>query len=141
MSTKTTLFVVTLASFLALPEIVNGQEVNSDVSIPPPSELAAGAGAVTGVSAAINSVLGSDGGAALGGSLASDSEAEVRAEVGDFMTSLLVRAEMISFDASPGPVAATDRKSSDGSRPVWTGATPLSISVGRTARREALRQR
>jgi hypothetical protein len=139
MSIKTTLFVVTLASLFALPEIGSGQEVNSDVSIPPPSELASGAGAVTGVSAGINAVLGSDGGTTLGGSLASDSEAEVRGEVGDFMTSLLVRAGMISFDAAPGPVATTDRESGDRSRPVWIGATLRSISVGRTAPREALR--
>ncbi len=48
MGKKTTLFMVAAGSLLAFTGPVRGQEVNSDVKIPPPRELASGAPAING---------------------------------------------------------------------------------------------
>ena len=74
MYTRTALSFLIVWSLVTLAEPVSGQEVNSDVKIPPPRELA----------------------------------------------------------------AATE-KSQDGSRPAWTGATPMALSASQRARSEALR--
>ena len=108
MSTRTTLFMVTAWSLLALTGPVRGQEVNSDVKIPPPRGLVTGAPAISGIFVGPDSRFTSDGqifrGSAAQAAAGTLSEGETRDELGDFMTSLLVRAGIIAFDRPPvGP--------------------------------------
>jgi hypothetical protein len=49
MGKRITLFLVTAGSLLAFNGPVRGQEVNSDVNIPPPRELVSGAPAINGL--------------------------------------------------------------------------------------------
>ncbi len=144
MSTRITLFMVTAVSLLVLTGAVSGQEVNSDVNIPTPRELVTSAGAINGLWRGTQSVFSSD--QQLQDSLAQAAvgtldERETRAELGDFMTSLLVRAGIITFDRPPARSADSGENSGDGSRPAWTGPTPMQLSVSRTKRSEAVRRR
>ena len=144
MGKKITLFMVTLGSLLAFTGPVRGQEVNSDVKIPPPRELASAAPAINGLLAGTELLFRSSD-QLFQGSLAQAAgildEGETRAEFGDFMTSLLVRAGIIAFDRPPARVAASGENSEDGSRPAWTGRTPMTLSVSRPRPSEAARRR
>ena len=173
MNKRLTLFMVTAGCLLTFTGLVSGQEVNSDVKIPPPRELASGAPAINGrllgtellfrswdqlfqgssaqvavdispqapVGVFPQAPVGVSPQAAVGIS----DEGQTRAEFGDFMTSLLVRAGLITFDRPPAPLgaplAASRETSKDGSRPAWTGRTPMTLSVSRTGRSQSLRQR
>ncbi len=167
MNKRLTLFMVTAGCLLTFTGPVSGQEVNSDVKIPPPRELASGAPALNGLllgtellfrssdqlfrgssaQAAVGVFAqGAVGTSAVGISAVSVSnEGQTREEFGDFMTSLLVKAGLITFDRPPAPLgaplAASGEASNDGSRPAWTGRTPMTLSVSRTGRSESLRQR
>ena len=145
MGKKITLFMVTLGSLLAFTGPVRGQEVNSDVKIPPPRELASGAPAINGLRAGTE-LLFRPSDQLFQGSLAQAAvgilnEGQTREEFGDFMTSLLVKAGIIAFERPPAPLAASGENSEDGSWPAWTGRTPMTLSVSRTARSEAVRRR
>ena len=156
MDKRITLFMVT-AGCLAFTGPVSGQEVNSDVKIPPPRELASGAPALNGLLVGTELLFrswdqlfqGSSAQAAVGifpqAAVGVSNEGQTREEFGDFMTSLLVRAGLITFDRPPAslgaPLAASGETSKDGSRPAWTGRTPMTLSVSRTGRSESLRQR
>ena len=145
MFTKTTRCLVMAWSLVALAGPASGQEVNSDVKIPPPREPGAAAGAISGLGIGTEALFTSQGQffgdavtqAALGGS----SEVETRDALGNFMTSLLVRAEIIAFDRPPAALASFGEKLEDGSRPAWTGPTPMALSVGQSARAESVRGR
>ena len=145
MNAKIILVIVTTGSFLALTGPARGQEVNSDVKIPLPREIVTTAPAVPGLVAGTDPVLGS-GAQVFQGALADAAtgilnEAGARGELGDFMTSLLVRAEVIAFDRGPAALAASGEDSADGSRPAWAGRTPLALSVRRAGRPETGRRR
>ncbi len=145
MSTRVTLFMVTAGSLLALTGPVRGQEVNSDAQIPPPRELVAGARAINGIFVGPDFLFTSDGQLFLGSvaqaAAGTLSEAETRDELGDFMTSLLVKAGIIAFDRLPARRADSGESSKDGSRPAWTGRARMTLSVSRTGRSEAVRRR
>ena len=149
MSTRTTLrtalFLIMAWSPVALAVPVSGQEVNSDVKIPHPRELVTGTRAINGLVGGTEALFAPESqlfrGAVAQASLGRLSEGETRDELGDFMTSLLVRAGIISFDDPGSDLAASGEKSEDGSRPAWTGPTPMAISVGRTRRDASARRR
>ena len=145
MFTRATLFLVMAWSLVALAGPVSGQEVNSDVKIPPPRELGAASAAISGLGIGTEALFTSQGQlfgdvvteAAMGRS----SEGETRDALGNFMTSLLVRAGIMAFDRPPAALASFGQKLEDGSRPAWTGPTPMALSVSRRARSESVRQR
>ena len=145
MGKRITLFLVAAGSVLAFSGPVRGQEVNSDVNIPPPRELVSGAPAINGLFGGTELLLRSSDqlfrGPSAPAAVGVLDEGETRAEFGDFMTSLLVKAGIISFDRSPAPRGASRENSEDGSRPAWTGRTPMTISVSRTGRAESVRRR
>ena len=173
MDKRITLFMVTAGCLLTFTGPVSGQEVNSDVKIPPPRELASGAPALNGLLLGTELLFrswdqlfqGSSAQAAVGilpqaavgvlpqaavgilpqAAASVFNEGQTREEFGDFMTSLLVRAGLINFDRPTAPLgaplAATGETSKDGSRPAWTGRTPMTLSVSRMGRSESLRQR
>ncbi len=138
MRTKTKLFVIMAWSLGALAVPVNGQEVNSDVKIPPPRELVTGAPAINGLVGGTDALFTSEGqlfqGAVAQAALGRLSEVETRNELGNFMASLLVRAGVISFDGPRADVSYSGERAEDGSWPAWTGATPMALSVSRTRR-------
>ena len=68
-------------------------------------------------------------------------EAEMRGELGHFMTSLLVRAGIIAFESPPAGLADSGESAEDGSRPAWTGPAPMALSVSQRARSESVRGR
>ena len=127
---------------LAVTVPAAGQEVNSDVNIPMPREIVTTVPAVSGLvptplieqDPTIQSVLADD-------ALANSSEATVRAQLGDFMASLLIKAGVITVEPQPVRVSSSGMKSQDGSRPAWTGRTPMALSVSRTGRSEVMRRR
>ena len=154
MNKRITLFMVTAGCLLTFTGPVRGQEVNSDVKIPPPRELASGAPAINGLLLGTELLFrswdqlfqGSSARAAVGiSAVGITNEGQTREEFGDFMTSLLVKAGLITFDRPPAPpgapLAASGETSKDGSRPAWTGRTPMTLSVSRTGRSESWRQR
>ena len=145
MGKKITLFMVAAGSLLAFTGPVRGQEVNSDVKIPPPRELASGAPAINGLLAGTEILFRSSDqlfqGSSAQASVRILNEGQTREEFGDFMTSLLVKAGIIAFDRPPAPLAASNGSSEDGSWPAWTGRTPTTLSVSRAARFETLRRR
>jgi hypothetical protein len=145
MGKRITLFLVTAGSLLAFNGPVRGQEVNSDVNIPPPRELVSGAPAINGLLGGTEFLLRSSDRLFRGSSaqvaVGIMDEGETREEFGDFMTSLLVKAGIIAFDRPPAPLAASNGSSEDGSWPAWTGRTPTTLSVSRAARFETLRRR
>jgi len=135
--------VVALTEPLAEP--LRGQEVNSDVKIPPPRELAAAAPAISGMFMGASTLFAPDGQrfgeAVTQASLGRLSEGETRDQLGDFMTSLLVRAGIVTFDSPRAALASSGEKSHDGSWPAWTGPTPMALSVSRTGRAASVRRR
>ena len=144
MPTRIMLFMVTAGSLLVLTGPASGQEVNSDVNIPTPRELVTSVGAINGLWQGTRSVFSSH--QQFQDSLAQAAvgtldERETRAELGDFMASLLVRAGIISFARPPARSADSGENSGVGSRPAWTGPTPMELSVSRTERSEAVRRR
>ena len=145
MSTRATMFMVTVWSVFVLTGNVSGQEVNSDVKIPPPREIVAGAPAVSGLFSGSSSLFAVPGQAFQGVvdavALGTLSEGETRDELGDFMSSLLVRAGIITFDGSATTRQASGREPADGSRPAWRGSTPMALSVSLTRRAASVRQR
>ncbi len=145
MGKKITLVMVTAGVLLAITGPVKGQEVNSDVKIPPPRELVSGAPAINGLFLGTGSLFGSPD-QLFQGSLAQaaaglSNERQTREEIGDFMTSLLVKAGLITFDRPPAPLGVSGENFQDGSRPAWTGRTPMTLSVSRTGRYESGRRR
>ncbi len=143
MFTRNTLFLVMAWTLVAPAGAVSGQEVNSDVKIPPPRELIAAAPRISGL-AGTDALFTSEGQlfgvAVTQAMLGRSSETETRDELGNFMTSLLVRAGIMAFDR-PAALASSWEKSEDGSRPAWTGPTPMALSVGQRARSESVRGR
>ncbi len=142
MRTIITLVMVTAGSLLAVTGPATGQEVNSDVSIPLPREIVTTIPAVSGL------FIGPDRsqdqifqGALDDAEVGVLDEAEARETLGDFMTSLMVRAGIIETVSEADRVAESGENSEDGSWPAWTGRTPLTLSVSRTGRSEALRRR
>ena len=136
MGTRIALVMVTAGSLLAFTEPVKGQEVNSDVKIPPPRELISGAAAINGLFVGPDFVFGAPGalfqGSVAEAAVGASSEVATRQELGNFMTSLMVRAGIIVFDRTPDRSAATNATRQDGSRPAWTGRTPMALSLSRT---------
>ena len=130
-----TLVMVTAGSLLAVTGPAGGQEVNSDVSMPPPREIVTTMPVASGLfvgpaSAEIQVFQG-----ALAEAVVGDlNEAEAREAVGDFMASLLIRAGIIAAEPAPASLAAAGEHPKDGSRPAWTGPTPMALSVSRTGR-------
>ena len=108
-------FMLTAAAFLLHTASVSGQEVNSDVNIPTPREMAVGTRTLNGifvgpdVVASESQVFGRPSTQAPSGILV---EGAIREELGDFMTSLLVRAGLIAFDVAPVSVADSEEKAS-----------------------------
>ena len=145
MYTRNTLFLVLAWTLVALAGPVSGQEVNSDVKIPPPRELVAAAPAISGMFIGAGTPFTSEGqlfgDAVAQAALGRSSEGETRDELGNFMTSLLVRAGIITFDRSRAALASLGNKSEVGSRPAWTGPTPMALSVSRTGRAASVRRR
>ena len=149
MLTRSTFFLFMAWSVVALTEPLaeplRGQEVNSDVKIPPPRELVAAAPAVSGMFIGAGTLFATDGqrfdevvAQAATGRL---SERETRDELGNFMASLLVRAGIMAFDRPRAALASSGKKSDDGSWPAWTGPTPMALSVSRTGRAASVRRR
>ena len=145
MSTRITLVSTLAWSLVALVGPVSGQEVNSDVKIPPPRELVAAAPRVSGLAAGTDALFTSEGqlfGAAVTQAvLGRSSETETRDELGDFMTSLLIRAGIVAFDRPRAALGSSGKKSADGSRPAWTGPTPMALSVRGTGSAASVRRR
>ena len=118
---------------LAFTGAGRGQEVNSDVNIPFPRELVSGAPGVNGLFAGTTSLFnfsvplfqGSLPQAAVG----TLNEEQTREDLGEFMTSLLVKAGIIAFDRPANGLAASTGNAEHGSRPAWVGRTPLTLSV------------
>jgi len=144
MFVRTTTFLV-MAWALVAPTDARGQEVNSDVKIPPPRELVAGTRAISGLFIGSDALFTSDsqrfGDAAAQAVLGRLSEAETRGELGDFMTSLLVRAGIVAFDPPGAALGSSGGKAEDGSWSAWTGPTPMVLSVSRTMRSQSIRRR
>ena len=144
MYTRNTLFLVMAWTLVALAGPVNGQEVNSDVKIPPPRELGAAASGIRGLGIGTVALFTSEGqlsgGAVAQAALGRLSEGETRDQLGNFMTSLLVRAGIMAFDR-PAALASSWEKSEDGSRPAWTGPTPMALSVGGRESAASVRRR
>ena len=69
------------------------------------------------------------------------SERETRNELGNFMTSLLVRAGIVAFDPPGAALGSSGGKAEDGSWSAWTGPTPMVLSVSRTIRSQSVRER
>ncbi len=145
MSTRNTLFLVMAWTLVALTGAVSGQEVNSDVKIPPPRELVAAAPAISGMFIGAGTLFASDGqrfnDAVAQAATGRLSERETRDELGNFMTSLLVRAGIMAFDRPRAALASSGEKSEDGSRPAWTGPTPMALSVSGRGSTAAVRRR
>ncbi len=145
MGKSITLMMATVGSLVAFAGPLRGQEVNSDIHIPPPRELMSGAPAINGLFAGTESLLQlSDG--LLQSSLARAAsgvldEGQTREEFGDFMTSLLIKSGIIAFDRPSAGLATSIETSADGSRPAWVGRTPMALSVSRTRRSDAGRRR
>jgi hypothetical protein len=119
-----------------------GQEVNSDVSIPIPREVVAAMPEVSGLLAEPVRFPGQDIQDLLGDTDFDEiDEATARAQVGDFMASLLIKAGVITVEPQPIGVSSSHNASNDGSRPAWTGRTPISLSFSRTGRSGAIRRR
>ncbi len=118
---------------LAFTGAGRGKEVNSDVNIPFPRELVSGAPAINGLfggtTALFSSSLRLFQGSSAQAGVATLNEEQTREELGDFMTSLLVRAGIIAFDRPATDVAASGGNSENGSRPAWVGRTPLMLPV------------
>ncbi len=145
MGNRITLFIVATGALLAFHGSASGQEVNSDVNVPPPRALVSGAPAVNGLVGGTESVFRSSDQVFVGrvaqaveGGM---DEADTRGEIGHFMTSLLVRAGIIAFDSPPAELAASVEDSKDESRPAWTGPTPMVLSAGMTGRAASIRRR
>lgn len=121
---------------------LHGQEVYSDVKIPPPREV------VTSVPAA----TGFGGGQATAGvataqafqaavlttvadvQAGSIGEVQARSQLGNFTASLLVKAGLLSFGSA---IAAADHAAgevADGGRPAWTGRLTVGVSADRARR-------
>ncbi len=136
MRTKSTLFVIMALSLGVLAGPGSGQEVNSDVKIPPPRELVTGVPAINGLVGGTDVLFTSGGqlfqGAAAQAALGRLSEGQTRDELGNFMASLLVRAGIVAFDGPRADLTSTEETSKNGSWPAWAGATPMALSVGRT---------
>jgi len=126
-------FMIATGLILAFTGAGRGQEVNSDVNIPFPRELVSGAPAINGLfggtTALFSSSLRLFQGSSAQAEAATLSEEQTREELGDFMTSLLVKAGIIAFDRPAPDVAASGRSSENGSRPAWVGRTPLMLPV------------
>ena len=145
MSTRVALLMVTAGSLFAFTGSVTGQEVNSDVKIPAPRELVTGTPVINGFFVGPDSLFRSDDqifrGSVGRASVGILNEAQTRTELGDFMTSLLVRAEVIAFDRLPARLADSEEGSENGSRPAWTGPTPITLTAGMRGRAESVRRR
>ncbi len=144
MFTRITCFLV-MAWALVAPTAACGQEVNSDVKIPPPRELVAGTPAISGLFIGTGTLFTSDGtqfgDAVARASQGRLSEGETRNELGDFMTSLLVRAGIVAFDPPGAALGSSGGEVEDGSWSAWTGPTPMVLSVSRTIRSQSVRRR
>ncbi len=138
-------FMIATGLILAFTGAARGQEVNSDVNIPFPRELVSGAPAINGLfggtTALFSSSLRLFQESSAQAEAATLNEEQTREELGDFMTSLLVRAGIIAFDRAATDVAASGGNSENGSRPAWVGRTPLTLSVSRTGRSEFVERR
>ena len=145
MSKRIILFIVTTGTLLGFNGPVSGQEVNSDVNIPPPRALVSGASAISGLMGGTESVFQSSDEIFLTplaqAATGAMNEVETRGALGHFMTSLLVRAGIIAFDSPPAELAASVEDSKDESRPAWTGPTPMVLSAGMTGRAASIRRR
>ena len=142
MRTIITLFMVTSGSLFGVTAPVGGQEVNSDVKIPLPREIVTTIPAVSGL------FIGPDRsqdpafqGALDEAEVGALDESEAREAIGDFMTSLMVKAGIIVTESGSAGRAASGQDHEDASRPAWSGHTPLALSVSRTGRSEARRRR
>ena len=143
---KTTVTACAITWFLlGLAGQARGQEVNSDVNIPPPRTLVSGASAISGLMGGTESVFQSSDGTFLTplaqAATGAMNELETRGALGHFMTSLLVRAGIIVFDSQPAELAASVENSKGESRPAWTGPTPMVLSASMTGRAAAIRRR
>ena len=134
-----------MAWALVAPTAACGQEVNSDVKIPPPRELVAGTPPISGLLIGTGALFTSDGDqfgdAVARASQGRLSEGETRDELGDFMTSLLVRAGIVAFDPPGAALGSSGGKAEEGSWSAWTGPTPMVLSVSRTVRSQSVRGR
>jgi hypothetical protein len=136
------LIMITGGGLLASTRPAGGQEVDSDVNIPMPREIVTTIPAVSGLFAtpvitqelAIQGVL-------VEAEVGTLNEAAARVELGDFMTSLLIKAGLITVEPQPIRVATFGEQSEEGARPAWTGRTPMALSMSRTRRSGAVRGR
>ena len=145
MAKRITLFVVAAGSLLAFNGPVSGQEVNSDVSMPPPRELVGSTPAINGLFVGPDSLFWSED-QVFRGSLARASvgildETQTRRELGNFMASLMVRAGIVAFDRPPARLADSEGSARDGARPAWTGPTPTVHAVSRRGRSQWAQRR
>ena len=145
MFTRTTLFLIMAWALVAPTEPLRGQEVNSDVMIPPPRELVTGTPAISGLFIGTEALFTSEGeqfgDAVARASQGRLSEGETRDELGDFMTSLLVRGGIVAFDRPEAAFGSSGGKAEDGSWSAWTGPTPTVLSVSRRGRSASGRRR
>ena len=129
----------TVVLLLGLAVGASGQEVNSDVKIPPPRVTMAAAPALNGFFVGPDSRFTGTGqgvefrGAASEAVRGLLSEDETRDRLGDFVTSLLIREGVLSFDGPSTVRANSSKQPEDGSRPAWAGPTPTALSVSRTS--------
>ena len=118
-----------------------GQEVNSDVKIPPPREIVTSAPAATGfgggqatagaatlqaLQAAIQTTVAQVQTGSIG-------ENQVRAQLGNFTVSLLVKAGVLSFGGGAAAGRPTEEEAPSG-RPAWTGRLTVGGSADRARR-------
>ena len=122
---------------LGLAGRASGQEVGSDVKIPPPRVTMAAAPALNGFFVGPDSMFtGTARSVEFQGTTSEAtrgllSEDETRSQLGDFVTSLLIREGVLEFDGRSSARAATSEKPTQGSRPAWVGQTPTALSLNR----------
>jgi hypothetical protein len=128
----------TAVLLLGLAAGATGQEVNSDIKIPPPTVTMSAAVVVSGFFVGPDSMFGGTGsglefqGAVSEAMRGLSSEDETRSRLGDFVTSLLIREGVITFDESPPARDATLHRPAGGSMPAWSGLAPTTLSASRT---------
>ena len=113
MFTRITCFLV-MAWALVPPTAACGQEVNSDVKIPPPRELVAGTPPISGLFVGTGALFASEGqlfgDAVAEAALGRLSERETRNELGNFMTSLLRPRSCSLHDGANAPRVSSNTR-------------------------------
>ena len=133
---KITLFVFTAGSLLAFTGPLRGQEVNSDVKIPPPRELANGAPAINAILLGTELLFRSSDqlfqGSLAQAAVGNLNEGQTRTEFGNFTTSLLVKAGIITFDRPPARPSGRLRRELRGRLPAGLDRSDSDDALGKS---------